>query len=275
MTNDISYNYHYAYVNKIKKVVYLIIQERKTDFEIMKLLNIPYQTIINMVYDKNSINNIYNDNGHTYELLQKIHNENNIIQITNNIDKYGILAYHNNYLDCDDNQKITFLISLALTYRLNINSLVILTGEVDKVLFNRIASFVSNKHNLKYALDNVLFLDNNTQEESLKEALQYLENLEQVYMNHDMNKYRELRSFVGDRNIRIIKDKIREKTMQNSKYELDLFDIENIIKFQFKYSLSNASICNKFGIPANEYDNYVRKYLEFNQELVHQYGVIR
>ena len=47
MTNDISYNYHYAYVNKIKKVVYLIIQERKTDFEIMKLLNIPYQTIIN------------------------------------------------------------------------------------------------------------------------------------------------------------------------------------------------------------------------------------
>lgn len=257
------------YFANIRRVVYCILNKNVADTKIMKLTGLTYREVLKILNDKKGFELAFRDNGQTYELIQKIRYNNSLkfLDETNENSINNLLGHHFHYLAKSDKDKIIFLISLALTYRLNLEALTLLTNENEQKLYLKIAAYTSDKPLLTSAIKYLFEYEDIDIQKNLMEAVLYLNNLEKAYRLQDVDLYKELLFFVGDTGIKELKEKRQNKEdelMTPSEYEM-------LLNYQMKYGLTTEYICHSFNVKRKNYNSFLNVHFDFHPEVKKHY----
>ena len=265
-------------IEETKLLVDLFLETNLSDIELSKKTGISSSTVGRRLSNKDNYLKAFPTNGE--ELYERVmtNRQNNLkmaktiggqssilnnIQLTDENGQYiaKIPKLRLDILSKNPNIQIKLLHHIALTFRAKLPLLSELFGMEEKEIYDGLCNGVY------FQSFNYLFnVDSTDQEEARINIITYYQEL----LNAMRTKDKVMRKILIAR----IDDSIVNKIINRTEKILSDEDIEEIIKYQIKYSLTYRATAEIFHINAPNYSDRLKKYLETNPELRKKYEVL-
>ena len=151
-----------------------------------------------------------------------------------------------------EDKQYSFLTSSALTFRLDLETLSRLVGKDVDTVSSKVFYY---RGSLEMSLKYLFYYENNNQEVALQNFLIYYQKLILAKKNGNKKELEELIKVIGDGNVKQI---LAVPSAINTLLDKE---IDAIIEYQLKYSLSNAAIRRMFHFDVNNYVNRAKERL--------------
>lgn len=180
----------------------------------------------------------------------------------------GVTKLSLNAFYVDVNKQYKFLINAALYFRLHLDTISLLFQIDEKELLDNMLSMGSDCYDSLKAL---FYNDNKSQDIARKEFVKYYRELLEAIRHKDIEEKKRLISLIGDTNAVNLKNKIKESKNKEGYINLTDDDIEVLIKYQLKYSLTSKDVSYIFDINRANYQKRVNQLLENKNDLKNEY----
>ena len=265
-------------LKETKILVDLFLETNASDIELSTKTGISSSTVGRRLTNKENIIKVYPLNG--IELYEKI-----MANRQNNLQKGKVIGGQASILNnmpienkpisnipklklellyADEKKQMQLMKHIALTFRAKPPLLAYLFGIDEEVIIKQLFNNENTFNALNYLINN----DYADQEVVKIKIIVYYRDLLNALKNKDKNEINNLISKVSDYKA----NEIIRKREEGSRISDD--DLETIINYQLKYSLSQIEIGKIFGINANHYSMRVQKFLETNNELKEPYEAL-
>ncbi len=168
----------------------------------------------------------------------------------------------------DPTKQYKFLINAALYFRLHLDTLSTLFQIEEKELLENILRVGSDNYE---ALKTLLYHDNRSQEDARIEFVNYYRELLEAVRHKNQEEKKRLIALIGDNKAINLRKKIQEDKKNSNHISLSEEDIEVLIRYQLKYSLTTGDIAYIFDINRSNLQKRITKFLEDKTDLNNQY----
>lgn len=168
----------------------------------------------------------------------------------------------------DPTKQYKFLIHSALYFRLHLDTLSVLFQIEEKELLENILRIGSGNYD---ALKTLLYHDNRSQEDARNEFVNYYRELLEAVRHKNIEEKKRLITLISDEKAINLRKKIQEDKKISNHIYLSEEDIEILIRYQLKYSLTVKDIAYIFDINRSNLQKRIAKFLEDKIDLKNQY----
>lgn len=249
--------------SEIRQVVDLYLENNDiTIEEIAKKINRSKFQVTSILKNKVLIENAYpEDNTIFSKVVAKEESlKNKVIDTVPNI--LGFLLNKEFYLNMDKNAQLNFLISLALTFRINLQYLSLMVREDENKLYNALTINITDSPILNGAIYFVFHYNYSDQVKNVNLAMAYADKLNEAYCEKNSVKYLLILNKLKDKDF----NKLRVMKKENPDYNYNDQDALIMINYQLKYSLNNKIMASLLGISVEIYRRIVTNFFKAHNE---------
>ena len=268
-------------IENIKKVVVLFLSTKATNEELAEKTGISSSTVGRYLRNEEYILKAFPNNGK--EILKKIQEllpgnsargkivGSEIAKVsfirnigTEDYDSFNNKKFYLEVFSADRDYQNKLLLHIALTFRLNLDSLELLFHRDKNELYELLIK-ESNGTYMFYSLEYLFKTDSSNQKKAIRDFIDFYCDFLEALKKNDKNEKIAIIRRVTDYSVKGIDKK-------TSNYEdITEEDIANLLNYQLKYALTSKIVSDTFNVSKSGYPKRVLKYIEDKPELKERY----
>ena len=260
-------------ISETKLLVTLFIKNNfPSDEQLSEMTGISSSTVGRRLTNKDNINEAFGEQGEkVYAVVsakrtQNLHNARILGAQLSMLNNGNDVKLKLDMLNRDENTQTKILAQIALTYRATLKTLSELFGIDEDELLKRFK--IAGIGSLYYSLNYLFNFEFPNQDIARAGVIDFYRNLITVYLQKDTEALNELMQNLTDKKARNI--------MNNRKSgdSISDDDLETILNYQLKYSLTTAQTASAFTIQQSNYRTRLTKYFADHPDLEERYNAL-